>query len=430
MAAEWKPVLEVVVAIECLCDELQAIYAKWTRKPLSSTSARMDCRDQMLMLGQIANDTSWAYSDLAKSWRSRPVTTPKAGAAKAAFEVCESFSVGLLLTELHAKLERVTRLLAEPYSSALQDRIDLDFGELQKIRLSLSTIAKAARRTVQDVASGSSLPIKVKESLAGVCKSLNKLILESSAGETDDQDFAARFEQRLAGYTDSLKSLADDYAMLRVNVLEVFEADSGKSLGKRSKDDLEFLLEKVEEARLIAGNIRRLSRIAMERAISIDPRLDTMAAKLRDALKRAEAAEELLGNELDHWRKLLARAPYRNRLRRRPLPEWEDLSAKEQQVVATLVRLREGDPDGVYFAATQAMIEATMELGVGGRASTTTWRLLRDLDEKYEIVGQHQQRGSRAVESATNWYWIAEDAFQKYRPYVAATSGTTPARTR
>ena len=90
--------------------------------------------------------------------------------------------------------------------------------------------------------------------------------------------------------------------------------------------------------------------------------------------------------------------------------------------MAALVRLREGDPDGPYFVATQLMIEATMGLRIGRKPSTTTWRLLQDLDEKYEIVGMYQQRDSRAVEQATNWYWIAEDAFQKYRPLVSRPS--------
>jgi hypothetical protein len=259
------------------------------------------------------------------------------------------------------------------------------------------------------------------------------LLLDTSEGQRDDKEIVVMFEQRLSGYTSCLESLVGEYKVLREALQDVLRMALSHVLrkdGLKVHNDLTLLLDKIDHATHFSATVSSLAELAMNRAVSIDERLDAKARSLRDALKKAEAEHELLQKEIDHWRGILARAPFRNRLRRRPLPDWCELDAKEQGVVAALMTIREGNPDGPYFVATQAMIEATMGLGVGGETSTTTWRLLRDLDEKCEIVGKYQQRGSRAAESATNWYWIAEDAFQKYRPYVAATSGTTPARTR
>jgi hypothetical protein len=425
IAPEWKGLVEVAVAIEVLCDEVQRAYGMWSEKQLRTADGRTKCREQMLTLGRITSDVSGNYRALVRSSGSSPAATPKAVAAKAALDKCEAFGVGLLLEQLQARLDRMARLMAEPYSRAVQERIDLDFSELAKLRVALSTIAKVVIGEASSVASGTMVPLRVRQALKLVCNRSRTLLLDTSEGQQDDKEIVVMFEQRLPGYTSCLESLAGEYKVLREAVWDVLQEAPSHVLGKdglKVHNDLTLLLEKVDHASQFSATVSSLAELAMNRAVSIDERLDAKARSLRDALKKAEAEHELLQKEIDHWRGVLARAPFRNRLRRRPLPAWEDLAANEQPVVAALVRLREGDPDGSYFVATQAMIEATMGLGVGGKRSTTTWRLLRDLDEKYEIVGKYQQRGSRAAESATNWYWIAEDAFQKYRPLVSRPS--------
>jgi len=379
----------------------------------------------MLTLGRITSDVSGNYRALVRSSGSSPAATPKAVAAKAALDKCEAFGVGLLLEQLQARLDRMARLMAEPYSRAVQERIDLDFSELAKLRVALSTIAKVVIGEASSVTSGTVVPLRVRHALELVCNRSRTLLLDTSEGQRDDKEIVVMFQQRLSGYTSCLESLAGEYKVLREAVWDVLQEAPSHVLGKdglKLWEHLKFLLERVDAATHFSATVLSLAELAMNRAVSIDERLDAKARSLRDALKKAEAEHELLQKEIDHWRGVLARAPFRNRLRRRPLPAWEDLAVNEQPVVAALVRLREGDPDGPYFVATQAMIEATMGLGVGGKRSTTTWRLLQDLDEKYEIVGIYQQRGSRAVEQATNWYWIAEDAFQKYRPLVSRPS--------
>jgi hypothetical protein len=415
IAPEWKGLVEVAVAIEVLCDEVQRAYEMWPEKRLRTADGRTRCREHMLMLGQITSDVSGNYRSLVRSLGSSPAATPKAVAATAALDKCETFGVGLLLEQLQARLDRMARLMAEPYSRAVQERIDLDFSELAKLRVALSTIAKVVIGEASSVASGTGVPLRVRQALELVCTRSKALLLDTSEGQRDDKEIVKMFEQRLSGYTSCLESLAGEYKVLREAVWDVLQEAPSHVLGKpglKVHNDLTLLLEKVDHAREFSASVLSLAKLAMNRAVSIDERLDTRARSLRAALKRAEAEHELLQKEIDHWRGVLARAPFRNRLRRRPLPEWEGLSAKEQQVVAALVRIREGDPDGPYFVTSQKMIEATMGLV---QTSTTTWRLLRDLDGNYEIVGQRQQRGSRSTEAATNWYWIAEDAFQKYR---------------
>ena len=425
IAPEWKGLVEVAVAIEVLCDEVQRAYGMWSEKQLRTADGRTKCREQMLTLGRITSDVSGNYRALVRSSGSSPAATPKAVAAKAALDKCEAFGVGLLLEQLQARLDRMARLMAEPYSRAVQERIDLDFSELAKLRVALSTIAKVVIGEASSVTSGTVVPLRVRHALELVCNRSRTLLLDTSEGQRDDKEIVVMFQQRLSGYTSCLESLAGEYKVLREAVWDVLQEAPSHVLGKdglKLWEHLKFLLERVDAATHFSATVLSLAELAMNRAVSIDERLDAKARSLRDALKKAEAEHELLQKEIDHWRGVLARAPFRNRLRRRPLPAWEDLAVNEQPVVAALVRLREGDPDGPYFVATQAMIEATMGLGVGGKRSTTTWRLLQDLDEKYEIVGIYQQRGSRAVEQATNWYWIAEDAFQKYRPLVSRPS--------
>ncbi len=433
IAPEWEGLVEVAVAIEVLCDEVQRTYGMWSEKQLRTADGRTKCREQMLMLGRITSDVSGNYWALVHSSGSSPAATPKAVAAKAALDRCEAFGVGLLLEQLQPGLDRMARLMAEPYSRAVQERIDLGFSELAKLRVTLSTIAKVVIGEASSVASGGVVPLRVRRALELVCTRSRTLLLDTSEGQRDDKEIVVMFEQRLSGYTSCLESLVGEYKVLREALQDVLRMALSHVLrkdGLKVHNDLTLLLDKIDHATHFSATVSSLAELAMNRAVSIDERLDAKARSLRDALKKAEAEHELLQKEIDHWRGILARAPFRNRLRRRPLPDWCELDAKEQGVVAALMTIREGNPDGPYFVATQAMIEATMGLGVGGETSTTTWRLLRDLDEKCEIVGKYQQRGSRAAESATNWYWIAEDAFQKYRPYVAATSGTTPARTR
>jgi hypothetical protein len=425
IAPEWKRLVEVAVAIEVLCDEVQRAYGMWSEKQLRTADGRAKCREQMLMLDRITSDVSGNYSALVRLSGSNTAATPKAVAAKAALDKCEAFGVGLLLERLQARLDRMARLMAAPYSRAVQERIDLDFCELAKLRVALSTIAKVVIGEASSAASGTVASSRVRLALDRVCTKSRKLLLDTSEGQRDDKEIVVMFEQRLSGYSSCLESLVGEYRVLREAVWDVLQMAPSKVLGKdglKVHNDLTLLLEKVDHAGQFSAHVLRLAELAMNRAVSIDGRLDAEARSLRDALKKAEAEHELLQREIAHWRGVLARAPFRNRLRRRPLPDWLELDAKEQGVVAALITIREGDPDGPYFVATQAMIEETMGYGVGGKTSTTTWRLLRDLEEKYEIVGKYQQRGTRAAEQATNWYWVDEAAFQKYRPLVPRPS--------
>lgn len=426
---EWKPLLKVMVAIEAMCDEAKRAYTKWSAKPIKDAGQRNKCRDAMLLLGQKASDTLWNYQSLKKNLISGSAATPAAVAARAAFEECEGLGVGLLIGRLNGVIERIARRMAEPYSRAVQGRLVCDFHEMDKIKQYLSRYAEQVSKRLDAELPRIGFSPSIEKALTQIQTEVRTLIVSTAAGEAADDEVATTFAHRIPDLVRSCDSLATQYRTLQRNLHDFVVPHLPRIRDKSLTiyNDLEFLLDRVEHAVRTGERVTNLGDLAVRAATQVDERLRARAERLHDAVKKAQASNEDLRNELDRCRALLARAPFRNRLRRKPLPPWEDLSSKEQMFVAVLIGIREAHVDGPYFVADRTEIAEKLKWLHCGKPKPATWRILRDLEQDYEIIGSHQQPGTRAFQQAMNWYWIAEDAFEKYRPHVRAASTGSPA---
>lgn len=424
-----QPLAEWTVTAEAFCNEAEDTYEKWASKDLRDNRQRSFCRNEMLRLARIGKDAVIRYEEI------EACTTRKSGtaASRSVLNELKKWRLCELLKEITAAAQEMCGRLAEPYSKETMERISEDFRDLAKAIRALRAASSAIREWIQGGDGkrlSEALPPKSRTALTDLLKSLGRFIGSALSKSAVEVEPAVAFERDLPGRLKATREMEDCIAMLRVSVNEFIESHLHEihSGDGRFADNVRYLLERTLAAGECAKDLLDYALHALEAACRVDQQVDSMAKELREAIWRAKREHETFAAAVEHWRKRVERAPFRHKLRRKPLPRWGELSTEEQQLVTVLVRLRDGDPDGEHFVTTRTTIETALLHPAKSKTGVATWRLLEHLENEHEIVGSHRQKPSRERPQVVVNYWIAEDACREYRPHVrAASAGSSPA---
>jgi len=413
--------------MEIFADEVQRTYRKWTVTKPKTGPLRQKCSEDLRLLAAHGDSVLFQYGEARFVIGSEGATAagPKEDGVYAAFSVAEYADCEHVLIRLVEVIRAVADRMDVPYSAKTQDKITDDARAMDKLAQLVRDIADAVRKRCRDDVPRLQLPNPVVNALESL-KNHVKLTLSSMAGMVADTAVsAAEIDRRIEAIVERANGVERVCRNLRAPLTALVKQhfDAMRKVDKSLANDIDYLLETVG---FLIGQARTVIEFAASRldaARTLDADIHAKARELDTALRAMQDEHEALRNMLARDREKIAQAPYRYFRRTQPLPEWNAIAETDREIVAALVRLRHGDPDGKWSWATQAMIETAMGRPAGGRPSSSVFKALGRLEDDHQIVGIYGVPRSNKQHFGVNHFWINEDAFEKYRPHVIGRGG-------
>lgn len=423
-----RAVTDLAISMEVLADEVLSAYRKWIADPPRTEELRRKCAEAMRRLSAHGDSVLVQYRHVASviATEGGESDGPPADPASEAFDIAEAAGGERLLGRLVEVLLTVAGRMEIPFTAENQREIIDMWRAMNKFAEQVKTIAEAVQERCRTGAISLRLPREVQGGLDTVKQKVEETLTSMAGvfGETSTP--AVDVCSRLDAMTERASRLAEVFRGLKMP-LKAFVSHQLKTIKGADislANDLDYLLERVGFLLGSANDLFEFAAGHLDAARTLDPDIDEKARNLKDAVCEMRDEYDAVKAMIATRREIVARAPFRHFRRAKPLSEWGDLSSKEQEYVAVLVRLRHGDPDGEYAVATQAAIESAMGLTAGRRPSVTVLRWLKRLDVERQIVRVFPQDPTAERQQKTNLFWIAEDAYATYAPHVLGGDGT------
>jgi len=420
-------VADLSVTMEVFADEVQSKYRKWITTEPTSAELRKRCCGELRDLAVRGDSVLFQYRNVRFILATEGVTevgTPH-DCAEEAFGVMESACCEQVVQRLVDLLRCTADRLEMPYSAKAQNEITDDWRDANKLAAKVSEIAAAVRKRCRDDVPALSLPPELRAALDEVHLQTANTLSDFPTAMNETAAVAGDVEARIRAASERGERMAEVARSLKAPLIKVTARHlAALRAGDISlANDIEYLLENVSMLMTHGANLVELVIRRLDAAQTLDERIGSEARRLDEAVRSMRREHDVLQAVIAQCRSLVLAAPYRLRERRKPLPAWGDLSEDERAVVAAMIRLRHGDPNGEHAVFTQVTIETSMGHTSRSRTSVTIFRLLDHLDEEHQIVGKYPVPRTRELQSGANHFWIAEDAHAEYRTHVLGDGG-------
>ncbi len=416
----------LAATMEIFADEVQHTYRKWTVTKPTTGPLRQKCSEDLRLVAAHGESVLLQYRNARFRIVSDGATAagPKEDGVYAAFDVAEAADCEQILARLIEVINAAAGRMDVPYSTETQKKIADDARAMNKLAQLVREIADAVRTRCRRDVPHLRLPNPVANALESL-KDHVKLTLSDMAGVVaDPAESVADIDQRI----EAIVKRANGVTRVSIDMRRPLAAfvkqhlDATKQIDRSLANDLDFLLERVGFLIGQANAVVEFAAGRLEAARTVDADIPDGARELDAALRVMRDEHEALRNMLACDKEKIAQAPYRYFRRTKPVPEWDALAEKDREIVAVMVQLRHGDPDGDRAWVTQAMIETAMGHTAGRPPSSSVFKALVRLQDDHQIVGHYPMPRSNQQQHGVNHFWINEDAFEKYRPHALGRS--------
>ncbi len=422
-----RDVTRLMATMELFVGEVQQTYRKWITSPPTTTALRRKCSEDLRLLANNGDSVRLQYRDVRFETATEGASAagPVEDVASYAMDIAETAGCEQILERLIAVMNAVADRMDVPYSAETQNQITDDWRAMNKLAEDVRNIATAVRTRCRDDVPRLSFPNPVRNAITSLKEQVQLALSGMASMVAGPAQAASEIEGRIAAIVERANGLAAIFLDLRRS-LAVFvkqHLEKTKQCDISLANEIDYLLETVGFLIGHATSIVDCSASRLEAARTLDPDLPDGARKLDEALRVMQDEHEALQAMLAREREIVAHAPYRYFRRTQPLPEWSAIDEKDREIVAAMVQLRNGDPNGELAWTTQAMIETAMGHRAGRSPSSSVFKGLRRLEDDHQIVGRYSVPRSQQQQHGVNHFWINEDAFEKYRPHVLGRGG-------
>lgn len=408
--------------MEIFADEVQRTYRKWSNTNPTTGPLRQKCSEELRLLATRGDSVLLQYRDARSQIESdgAPAAGPKEDGVSAAFDVAEYLDCEHVLQRLVEVINAVADRMDVPYSAQTQDKFADDARAMDKLAQLVRNIADAVRKRCRDDVRRLQLPSTVVNALDALKDHVTLTLSDMAGMVADTAVSAAEIDRRLEAIVERANGVERVCRNLRAPLAAFVKQhlDATRKIDKSLANDIDYLLETVGFLVGKANAVVMFAASRLDAARTLDVDIPDKARELDAALHAMQDEHEALRNMLACDREIISQAPYRYFRRTRPLPEWNSIAEKDREIVAVMVQLRHGDPNGERAWATQIMIETAMGRPAGRPPSSSVFKALARLKDDHQIVGIYGVPRSKQQQFGVNHFWINEDALEKYRPHV------------
>jgi hypothetical protein len=420
-----RAVANLAVAMDVFADDVQREYRKWIDEAPRTEPQRLNCSDSMRLLAERGDSVLVQYRDVRAVLATEGATSagPVDDVAAAAYEMAEWVDCEAVLERIVQTLRSVAGRMDVPYTAETQNKMADDLRKMNMLVQKVRDVSTALQHRCRSDQPRQRLPPAIENALASL-KDQVQLVLSGMASAVADTagagpeinlqvEAAIKRATNLAGITSGLRG------SLKAFVTQHLKETRARDLSLAN--EIDYLLENVNFLFASANDLVVFAARRLDAARTLDSQIDEDCRELDRAVRSMRDEHEALQAMISRYREIIARAPYRHFTRRRPLPEWNDLAEEDRSVVSALVRLRHGDPDEEYSVANLVTVQTALGHVADGASSQRVRRRLQHLEAEFEIIGSCPVNRKEQKQGGI-YFWINEDAFQKYGEHVLGKS--------
>jgi hypothetical protein len=420
-----RAVANLAVVMDVFADDVQREYRKWIEDGPRTEAQRLNCGAAMRLLAERGDSVLVQYRDVGSLLATAGATSagPVDDVASAAYEIGEQTACEQVLERLIETLRSVARRMDVPYTAEVQQQMADEWRALNMLARNVSAVAAALLNRCRSDQPKYRLPPVIDNALASLKEQVRLALSGMASGLANTAGTGPEINLRVESAIERATSLARNTAALR-GALKAFVRQHLKEIQTRDISlaaEIDDLLQNVTFLFASAADLVESADRQLDAARTLDPQIEDRLSELRRAAREMYEEHQALQAMISRYREIVARAPYRKFTRRVPLPEWNDLQEYDRSVVSALVRLRHGDPDEEYFVASLKTVLTAMGHVARDKSEQRVRRRLQYLEAEHQIVGSSSVSRFEQKQGGM-YFWITEDAFQKYGEHVLGQS--------
>jgi len=422
VARAWRTLAEFMVSVDVFCGEVQDACRKWPSRQRLTDRDQEKCADAMKQL-YARGETVLLRLQSERPLQAFREHSEDDSEAMTAYEHLTQIGIEQVLSEILVKCQSIEDRLRRSFSPDDLEAIRKDFLDLVRRCLLLEQILEPLREKCARHLRGDTLPPHIHADLhqyfdlvATISTDVHDTIEESRVTSGCLRDVMQARLQRVRDVREVMRrvrTFIEKFTDTDVVAACGIDEDDAKEIVSA----LNWVLGSITFATAIEEFITETWQAA---TMGVDDDLRKLAEQLKNEIDAMRVESRSLQDAVSACADKASLVAFKGRRRSKPLPPWDQLGMHQKKLVARFVRWRHKCADGRQSSIKRTEISKKWGKGT---PKTTMDRLLKHLNDEWQIIDCYAPRANDAKRQREYVFWLAEDAYEAYLPHVVKPGG-------